>query len=1379
MKIKIYLINILLFISFLSGNAFSKALPPGSGIGDVPANVLILLDRSGSMSARMVSGAGVYYPAATATDSNGDVFVMQAGSRGIKKFTYDTLLVDRNFASSGSFRGVTTGSRVCNIRYGLGFAIHSGNLYIADFYNHKVYQINISTGACEWKKDSIMYPRQVAFNGNIMYINHSGGLFVRNVSTNLDITSCSASVGSGSDSISRSYAMTVDSSGSNLYFHTMRRLNRHAITGDCPSTSRTSSVYRKNWRYSYGIVAHPTDDSIIYGTSLYEHKIFRYTMNAARTSFSSTSSKGTRRNKSSTASNTYIYYPYGLSVDSTNSRIAMADRSKSSVQFFDLNLGWIKELGGSLGTRMTGAHEAIQAIVSDPSLKAGVNFGFGWWSSQWRGGTTWFSGWNHGRDQARPCTTNNCLKVQVNEQGADKTHRFVKSVSPSGGTDAAIWSRMAKQYYLSKSHSPVDKSSKCQNSYVMVIGDGQWQNHSTALKITANLKNTHKIKTFTVAYGGGIGGSGITNFRNVAIAGGTNDVIIADTTASLKSQLKAAISQIIAAKLSFTAPAISATVSEGGDLFQAQFDYQQNKEWEGTLTRTAIDKKGNINTLDTWSASDMMPTPNSRNIWTVLDTTDYKPGYNNFVEGNWNEINGMFERLGNEVASYHSATDADHPANTTRCATKAAGVADGTDDDIKGLINFVRGQDYFDYDSDCNLTETRSKRLGDIYHSEMVVVGPPAAETAYTGTNQEAYWRSIKGYNAWAKSSNVASREKVIYVGANDGMLHAFKVKDGVELWGFIPPFVGAQMPTMLNANLNRTKTLGGGGSNAIYGVDGSPVVHDMYFKKPGTNSKGWYTILMVPYGRGGAGFSVLDVTNPLKPEHLYSIFNDYILKTVHFVDHEGNFDSWDYIATHYPLASFIESVRAKDNAEDASNAKTCNDSGTTQCYKSKIWTFPVRDISQSDIIVTIDQQPYTGFKVTKTSGGDTQIEFDKEITYYGYDPQSDVLGSTGLSVEIKSSAKATGLLTKPEYDYSKLGDTWSSPRIMRLPNLGRGDQNIEDDIYVAVMGGGYGAIAAGVGSNLTIVNLEDKGKVQKVIDIPDQTFPINNFITNSVPGSPVVITPDTARGLNFRGALVYTSDLEGKITKFNLTNMTHEGGFSGGKEINLYDKTIIFRSGSNNINQRYMFHSMDATIGQTTNSLWLYAGTGNYERIADKSAGVQNLLLGINDPIYPNFKNVPIGRIHDLVMCSNTTNDATGAKCPNIPGQKGWYIELDHFKKVTAEPTVSSGLVYFPIYKPTTSVNKCSLGEAFICGVDDECGTNVSSRLGPNTKSIHSNEKCKYVGQGVLSRIVTFAGKLFANIAGESTQDKKDLVQLEGASGDISTYRNSWRSNY
>ena len=53
------------------------------------------------------------------------------------------------------------------------------------------------------------------------------------------------------------------------------------------------------------------------------------------------------------------------------------------------------------------------------------------------------------------------------------------------------------------------------------------------------------------------------------------------------------------------------------------------------------------------------------------------------------------------------------------------------------------------------------------------------------------------------------------------------------------------------------------------------------------------------------------------------------------------------------------------------------------------------------------------------------------------------------------------------------------------------------------------------------------------------------------------------------------------------------------------------------------MYHSMDAAIGGATNSLWLYAGTGDYERIADRSTGVQNLLLGIKDENYPFYKDV------------------------------------------------------------------------------------------------------------------------------------------------------------
>ena len=244
-------------------------------------------------------------------------------------------------------------------------------------------------------------------------------------------------------------------------------------------------------------------------------------------------------------------------------------------------------------------------------------------------------------------------------------------------------------------------------------------------------------------------------------------------------------------------------------------------------------------------------------------------------------------------------------------------------------------------------------------------------------------------------------------------------------------------------------------------------------------------------------------------------------------------------------------------------------------------------------------------------------------MTYYGHNPCAGVAGtctlaSSNVGIYIRPGSALTGVINAPEYDYSQLGETWSSPRIMRLPNNGAGDSNVEDDIYVAVMGGGFGAQHSGFGSNLTIVNLEDindPGKIEKVIQIDDLA---NNGIVNSTPGSPVVITPDTTRGITFSGAIVYLNDLEGKVTKFNLTNMDNDGD---GNSIALYDKTTLFNSNSTSQNARYMYHSMDATIGTTTNGLWLFSGTGDYERIADKTSTTQNLMLGIRDKDFPYIK--------------------------------------------------------------------------------------------------------------------------------------------------------------
>ena len=237
-----------------------------------------------------------------------------------------------------------------------------------------------------------------------------------------------------------------------------------------------------------------------------------------------------------------MYYPWGLSVDKTNNRVISSNYYKMSVQAFDLNLAWQKEFGGSSSTRMDGAKEAIKAIVTDSSLTAGVNFGYAYWSSGGAGFRSWSGNITTG--SANPCSSRACLKVRVHKQGASRINQIIGSLNPGGGTNADDWARIAQEYYLSGQFSPIDKNLSCQNSYILVIGDGDWYNHSRAQSRVTTLLSKHKIKTFTVAFGGGLSSSGIRNFRRMAQAGGTNDVIIANTTASLKAQLKLSLIHI-------------------------------------------------------------------------------------------------------------------------------------------------------------------------------------------------------------------------------------------------------------------------------------------------------------------------------------------------------------------------------------------------------------------------------------------------------------------------------------------------------------------------------------------------------------------------------------------------------------------------------------------------------------------------------------------------------------------------------------------------------------------------------------------------------------------------------------------------------------------
>jgi len=140
----------------------------------------------------------------------------------------------------------------------------------------------------------------------------------------------------------------------------------------------------------------------------------------------------------------------------------------------------------------------------------------------------------------------------------------------------------------------------------------------------------------------------------------------------------------------------------------------------------------------------------------------------------------------------------------------------------------------------------RAHLLGDTVDAEPLLIRAPSAGYADAG---------YQGLTTTYKEAN-AGRTRMLYQGANDGMLHAFTATTGAEAWAYVPNLV------MSSLNALSTKT----GFTHQYRVDGTPVSGDVDFKNCCTTGTGtdWHTILVGGLGKGGRGYYALDVTNPV-----------------------------------------------------------------------------------------------------------------------------------------------------------------------------------------------------------------------------------------------------------------------------------------------------------------------------------------------------------------------------------------------------------------------------------------------------------------------------------------------------------------------------------
>ncbi|SDX37309.1 pilus assembly protein [Marinobacter mobilis] len=150
---------------------------------------------------------------------------------------------------------------------------------------------------------------------------------------------------------------------------------------------------------------------------------------------------------------------------------------------------------------------------------------------------------------------------------------------------------------------------------------------------------------------------------------------------------------------------------------------------------------------------------------------------------------------------------------------------------------------------------TRDSRLGDLVHSAPVFVGRPSLSWP------DLFPYGVEGarYSDFRNSNDMSARTPVVYVGANDGTLHAFEATreatGGRELFAFIPNLAFSDDAAAgLNyltdpAYLHR------------YYVDLTPTIADVYVDVGRGDS--WRTLLIGGMRAGGRGLFALDVTNP------------------------------------------------------------------------------------------------------------------------------------------------------------------------------------------------------------------------------------------------------------------------------------------------------------------------------------------------------------------------------------------------------------------------------------------------------------------------------------------------------------------------------------
>lgn len=297
----------------------------------------------------------------------------------------------------------------------------------------------------------------------------------------------------------------------------------------------------------------------------------------------------------------------------------------------------------------------------------------------------------------------------------------------------------------------------------------------------------------------------------MAAAGGTGSAYYANSLTTLNSTFSNIFSNIITESGAAAAVALtSGSVTAGGRIYQGQFN---SSDWSGDLLAYNTDPTTGATTTIAWQAGQRL---NSQNYDTGRSIITYKPSNKSGIPFRW---------PANPASPATTELDA---SQVTHLNTNISGTNDGAG---STRLNYLRGQ--------TGIAGYRNRLisvLGDIVNSAPAYVGKPAFN--YPDSLESSSYSAFRQANS--------SRAPMIYVGANDGMLHAFDAASGNERLAYVPSAVYPHLSKLTSTAYTHR-----------YYVDGSPTVVDAFV------GGAWRTMLVGTLGAGGQSVFALDVTNP------------------------------------------------------------------------------------------------------------------------------------------------------------------------------------------------------------------------------------------------------------------------------------------------------------------------------------------------------------------------------------------------------------------------------------------------------------------------------------------------------------------------------------